>query len=57
LSYRRSMLRAIHWRARFLPSPTRLLLHTTDLVSAMLYFASFKLIAKKDGWIGLFRKI
>jgi SAM-dependent methyltransferase len=57
LSYRRSMLRAIHWRARFLGSPTRLLLHAVDLASAAAYFASFKLIAKKDGWIGLFRKI
>lgn len=55
--FRRSPLRGSHFRARYIRSPATRLLQAFELGGALAFRASFGLIGRTDGWVGLFRKM
>lgn len=57
LKYRRRYFRFFHNKHRHLRTPVTLLIHGLELISALLALASFGVIARKDGWTGVFKKI
>ena len=53
---RSSPLRSGPRRGRHLPGGERRLLQLADVASAIAFHATFRLVGRKDGWVGLFRK-
>jgi SAM-dependent methyltransferase len=55
--FRRSPWRGSFLRARYINSAATRVLQTAELAAAVLFRASFGLIGRTDGWVGLFRKV
>lgn len=55
--FRKSPIVSAFHRAKYFKSPLTRILQIKDLLMSLLYRASFGLIGKKDGWIGIFQKI
>ena len=57
LWYRRSYFRIFFAKGRYLKSGMSRVIQVLHLLSVTVYRISFRLIGKKDGWMGVFRKI
>ncbi|MGZ3658275.1 MAG: class I SAM-dependent methyltransferase, partial [Bdellovibrionota bacterium] len=55
LWYRRSPLRFSYCRGRHIRGPARKLFAIANLSLRILYFFTFRLVGRPDGWVGLFR--
>lgn len=57
LWFRRSYLRVFFAKGRYLKSGMNRAIQALNLLGIIAYLISFRLIARKDGWMGVFRKI
>lgn len=55
--FRRSPWRGNYLRARYVPSPATRALQVAELGAALAFRASFGLLGRTDGWVGLFQKL
>jgi SAM-dependent methyltransferase len=55
--FRRSPWRGSYIRARYITSVATRALQAAELAGAILFRASFGLIGRTDGWVGLFQKV
>ena len=57
LWFRKSPLRVSFARSRYLRSPLRHLITLFDFIGALAFFASCRLLAVTNGWVGVFERI